>query len=94
MSPNKLADWIGEHLSQAHRGAFVERKKLIIFGNDGVGDPHVIHELELVLRWLRENVAVVFAFRNFVNPPNFGCNGRNVQKEPEQLPDLLYRRFC
>jgi hypothetical protein len=50
-----LADWAREKLFPAHRGAFIEEDRLIVFDNGGVGHPWGVHELELALVWLREH---------------------------------------
>jgi hypothetical protein len=50
----KLANWVGSRLVQAHRGSFVEAGRLVIFGNDGLADPAAVHEMELVLSWVRK----------------------------------------
>jgi hypothetical protein len=49
-----LADWVHDHLFEAHRGSFVEGGKLVVFDNGGVSHPWGVHELELALAWLRK----------------------------------------
>lgn len=50
-----LADGVRENMYEAHRGSFVEDRHLVLFGNDGLDNPLVTQEIELVLKWLREN---------------------------------------
>jgi hypothetical protein len=54
-----LADWVRDNMFQAHRGAFLERGRLIVFDNGGVGHPWGVHELELTLAWLRKHGVTV-----------------------------------
>jgi hypothetical protein len=49
-----VADWVRDNLMQAHRGTFVEGSRLVVFDNGGIGHPWTVHQLELVLAWLRK----------------------------------------
>jgi hypothetical protein len=50
-----IAKWVHNTVFQAHRGAIpLDAKRLLLFGNDGLTDPKVVRELELVFAWLRE----------------------------------------
>jgi hypothetical protein len=49
-----LADWVGEKLTEAHRGTFVEHRKLIVFENRSLGKTYAIRQADLVSSVLQE----------------------------------------
>jgi hypothetical protein len=58
----RMAGWIKDNWFAAHRRAFRVGKLVLMFGNDGVGDPAVTAELEYVFQWLRKRGHLVVAF--------------------------------
>lgn len=54
MDLTSVADWLGENLMEVHRGVRVENNKVVLFGNDSIRDPMVVHEIELILEGLRK----------------------------------------
>jgi hypothetical protein len=58
----EMADWIYANWSSAHRRALKVGKLVLMFGNDGVGDPAVTAELEYVFRWLRKRGHLLVGF--------------------------------
>lgn len=58
----RMATWIKDNWFAAHRRAFGVGKLVLMFGNDGVGDPAVTAELEYIFQWLRKRGHLIVAF--------------------------------